>query len=167
MVENQSDIILATLKQITRALDLQSKNLMRKYGLTGPQLIILKALYKNSDLSLKQVAENVSLSQATVTSIMDRLEKMQFVMRIRNSQDKRKVNIQLADKALEILDKNPGLLQDQFSIEFDKLEEWEKNYLMSALQRIASMMKAEKIKTSPDMSIEINDSDVKMNNSMY
>ena len=145
-METQSDIILATLKQITRSLDIQSKNLMRKYGLTGPQLLIIKELYKNSDLTLKQVAVKVSLSQATVTSIIDRLEKMQFVMRIRNSQDKRKVNIQLADKAIEILNKNPGLLQEQFSEEFEKLEDWEKNYLMSALQRIAFMMNAEKIK---------------------
>ena len=159
-METQSDIILATLKQITRALDLQSKNLMRKYGLTGPQLLIIKELYKNSDLTLRQVADKVSLSQATVTSIMDRLEKMQFVMRIRNSQDKRKVNIQLADKAVEILNKNPGLLLEQFSEEFDKLEEWERNYLMSALQRIASMMNAEKIKTPSALELELNEEDI-------
>ncbi len=156
-MENQSDIILATLKQITRALDIQSKNLTRKYGLTGPQLLILKELYKNTELTLKRVAENVSLSQATVTSIIDRLEKMQFLTRVRNIQDKRKVNIKLDDKAIEILSKNPGLLQEQFSDEFDKLEEWEKNYLMSALQRIALMMNAEKIKTVPVLGMEFNE----------
>ena len=166
-METQSDIILATLKQITRALDIQSKNLMRKYGLTGPQILIIKELYKNNDLTLKQVAQKVSLSQATVTSIMDRLEKMQFVMRIRNSQDKRKVNIQLADKAVEILNKNPGLMQDQFSDEFEKLEEWEKNYLMSALQRIASMMNAEKIKTPPVLEMDLHETDDKMNSELY
>ncbi len=166
-MENQSDIILATLKQITRALDIQSKNLMRKYGLTGPQLLILKELYNNSSLSLKQVADKVSLSQATVTSIMDRLEKMQFVMRIRNSQDKRKVNIQLADKTVEIMSKNPGLLQEQFSDEFDKLEEWEKNYLLSALQRIASMMNAEKIKSVPELGMVFNESDIKPDNGLF
>ena len=166
-METQSDIILATLKQITRSLDLQSKNLMRKYGLTGPQLLIIKELYKNSDLTLKQVAVKVSLSQATVTSIIDRLEKMQFVMRIRNSQDKRKVNIQLADKAVEILSKNPGLLQEQFSEEFEKLEDWEKNYLMSALQRIASMMNADKIKHPHDLGIEINGTDIKLDTELY
>ena len=166
-MENQSDIILATLKQITRALDIQSKNLTRKYGLTGPQLLILKELYKNNDLTLKRVAENVSLSQATVTSIIDRLEKMQFLMRVRNSQDKRKVNIKLADKAIELLSKNPGLLQEQFSEEYDKLEEWEKNYLMSALQRIALMMNAEKIKTHPGLGMELSETDIKMNNEIY
>ncbi len=153
-MENQSDKILATLKQITRALDIQSKNLTRKYGLTGPQLLVLKELYKNSSLSLKQVAENVSLSQATVTSIMDRLEKMQFVMRVRNIHDKRKVNIKLAEKATDILSMNPGLLQEQFSEQFEKLEQWEKNYLLSALQRIALMMNAENIKHVSVMDIE-------------
>ena len=150
-MENQSDTILATLRQIIRSIDLQSKILTRKYGLTGPQLLVLKELYKDYNLTLGQVAENVSLSQATVTSIMDRLEKMEFVVRVRNSKDKRKVNIKLAEKATLILGTNPGLLQEEFSEKFGKLDEWEKNYLISALQRIALMMKAEKIKPHPVM----------------
>ena len=148
-LDAQSETILATLRQIIRAIDLHSKNLAKRYGLTGPQLLVLKELYKKNDLTLGQVAKNVSLSQATVTAIVDRLEKWQFVSRVRNPEDKRKVNIVLSDKATSILESDPDLLQEEFVLRFEKLEGWEQTQLISSLQRIASMMKAEGIESPP------------------
>ena len=144
-----SDTILATIRQIIRAIDLHSKSLTKRYGLTGPQLLVLKELYRRSDLTIGQVAQNVSLSQATVTTILDRLEKLGFVQRIRNAMDKRKVNIIVLKKATLILDGNPSLLQEEFIKRFEKLEDWEKGLLISSLQKIAAMMKAEDIAAPP------------------
>ena len=107
---SNSDTILSTLRQIIRAIDLHSKSLTKRYGLTGPQLLVLKELHNQEDLTVGAVARNISLSQATVTIILDRLEKLEFVRRIRNTQDKRKVNISLSDKAKQVLDSNPNLL---------------------------------------------------------
>ncbi len=45
--QDLSDSVLSTLRQIIRAIDLQSRQLAKKYGLTGPQLIILKEIYKS------------------------------------------------------------------------------------------------------------------------
>lgn len=148
-VNSQSDDIIATIRQIIRAIDLQSKHLVKKYGLTGPQLLVLKELYKNDFQTIGAVSRNISLSQATVTSILDRLEKQQFVKRIRTAEDKRKVQIQLSAKATEILDKEPNLLQEDFVIKFNNLEEWEKMLLISSLKRIASMMSADEIVSPP------------------
>ena len=146
---NDSDTILATLRQIIRAIDLHSKSLTKRYGLTGPQLLVLKELNRNGDLTIGQVAQNVNLSQATVTTILDRLEKLQFVQRVRNAVDKRKVNILLSEKAKDILRGDPSLLQEEFIERFEQLEDWEKTLLISSLQRIASMMKAEGIVSPP------------------
>jgi DNA-binding MarR family transcriptional regulator len=141
--------ILSTIRQIIRAIDLQSRNLTRKYGLTGPQLLVLKELYKENRLTSSQIAVNISLSQATVTSILDRLEKQAFVKRIKSSQDKRKITIKLEEKALKIMRTNPNLLQEQFTDRFYKLEEWEQLMLISSLQKIATMMNAESIVSPP------------------
>ncbi len=142
-MSQDSDTILITLRQIIRAIDKHSKSLTKRYGLTGPQLLILKELYRSSNLTIGQVAENVSLSQATVTTILDRLEKLGFVQRIRNSVDKRKVNILLKEKATSILDSDPNLLQEEFIDRFEKLKDWEKSMLIASLQRISEMMQAE------------------------
>jgi DNA-binding MarR family transcriptional regulator len=149
VLQNNSDIVVSTLRQIIRAIDLQSKKLTKRYGLTGPQLIVLKEIYKGSDRPISAIAKEVSLSQATVTSILDRLEQQGFATRQRSSLDKRKVNILLTEKSETILDTNPSLLQEEFTDEFEKLEEWEKNMIISSLQRMASMLNAEKIISPP------------------
>jgi len=147
--QDLSDSVMSTLRQIIRAIDLQSKQLTKKYGLTGPQLIILKEIYKSPYSPISEIAKTVSLSQATVTSILDRLCQQGFSIRQRSEKDKRKVNITLTDKAIVVLEKNPSVLQDEFSEEFEKLEDWEKNMLLSSLQRLANMMDATKIKSPP------------------
>lgn len=147
--QNHSDIVVSTLRQIIRAIDLQSKKLTKRYGLTGPQLIVLKEIDRGSDRPISAIARAVSLSQATVTSILDRLEQQGFAKRQRSSLDKRKVNILLTEKAEKILATNPSLFQEEFTDEFDKLEEWEKHMILSSLQRLVTMLNAEKIESPP------------------
>lgn len=137
--------VVVTLRQIIRAIDLQSKKLTKKYGLTGPQLIVLKEIRKSPDKPISEICRHISLSQATVTTILDRLEQQGFAKRQRSGTDKRKVNISLTEKANAILMNNPSLLQEDFILKFNKLQDWEKNMLLTSLQRLASMMNADKI----------------------
>jgi DNA-binding MarR family transcriptional regulator len=163
-VDNYSELILATLRQIIRAIDLHSRDLARRYGLTGPQLLVLKELNKNNTSTISQLSKNISLSQATVTSILDRLEKQELVRRIRSQQDKRKVSIEMSARAIEILGSAPNLLQEDFTAKFEALEEWEKLSLIASLQRIAGMMSAESIVSPPVLTsgpLDATHSDVK------
>lgn len=147
--QDDSDVVVSTLRQIIRAIDLQSKKLTKQYGLTGPQLIVMKEIKKSSDRPISEIARQVSLSQATVTSILDRLEQQGFARRLRSDRDKRKVNILLTEKADAILATNPSLLQEEFSDEFSKLADWEKNMILASLQRLVSLLNAEKIDSPP------------------
>ena len=144
-----TDEVVSTIRQIIRAVDLQSKQLTKKYGLTGPQLIVLKEIQKNTDKPISEIARNVSLSQATVTSILDRLEHQNFAKRTRSSTDKRKVTLSLTEKAETILAAKPSLLQDDFSDRFDRLEPWEKNMILACIQRLSTMLNAEKLESNP------------------
>ncbi|MGL1891225.1 MAG: MarR family transcriptional regulator [Spirochaetaceae bacterium] len=144
-----TDLVVSTLRQIIRVIDLQSKKLVKLYGLTGPQLLVLKEIKKNVNQPISAIARNVSLSQATVTSILDRLEQHNFAKRVRSLDDKRKVNIVLTDKSYDLLKDNPSVLQEEFTSKLECLEEWERNMILSNLQRLASMMHAENISSSP------------------
>ena len=99
----------------------------------------------------------MSLSQATVTTILDRLEKRQFAYRERSKSDKRKVHAHLTDRALEALDKAPTALQDRFSHKFAELDEWEQTMIISSLQRVAEMMNAGNIDAAPMLDIGLLD----------
>lgn len=147
-----SDEILRSLRRIVRAIDLHSRVLAQSHGLTGPQALILKELSRLEDTTVGQLAQQVSLSPATVTDILSRLESRGFVTRTRSDQDKRRVLVKPTAAALQALQSGPSLLQESFVAELETLEEWERTLILSSLQRIASMMAAETISAAPVLS---------------
>lgn len=144
-----SDQVLVTLRRIIRAIDLHSKDLAQKYGLTGPQLSVLKELDRLTEITLGEVAKNISLSPATVTDIVSRLEKNGWVQRVRDVVDKRRVYARLTDAGLDVLRQSPALLQDRFIGEFESLQDWEQTQILSSVQRIATLMEAPPADVAP------------------
>jgi len=140
-----SDEVLISLRQVMRAIDLHSKYLAKKYGLTGPQLLVMREISHLSETSIGNLANNISLSQATVTSILDRLEKSGYVRRDRSDKDKRRVMVSVTEAGFNKLNDAPSLLQETFVEEFRKLQGWEQTLILSSIQRVASMMKAKEI----------------------
>jgi len=143
------DKVLVALRQIIRAIDLHSKKLERESGLTGPQLLVMKAIVQDDPVTAGQVAREVNLSQATVTSILDRLERKVYLRRERSNEDKRKVLIQLTEAGRAVLKQAPALMQENFILGFERLEEWEQNLILSSLQRVANMMQAGDLDAAP------------------
>ena len=148
---DKSDELLSSIRRIIRAIDVHSKNLLKNYGMTGPQLLILKRIDESEFLSVSEIAKNVSLSQATVTNILARLEHQGYIIRHRGEADKRKVYIETSEKARRILESKPSLLQTVFVDRFNRLKDWEQSLLLSSLQRIASLMDADDLEAEPHL----------------
>jgi DNA-binding MarR family transcriptional regulator len=141
--------LLVSLRRIIQAIDLHSKDLKRKFGITGPQLIILQEVSMYQEISVSELAKSVSLSQATVTDIVNRLVANGFIEKERSDQDKRRVMITPLKKCHEILKMAPPPIQETFEGRFLALEHWEQLMLLSSLNRMVQMMSAEKIEASP------------------
>ncbi|WP_275259564.1 MarR family winged helix-turn-helix transcriptional regulator [Seongchinamella unica] len=150
---NRIDEVLTSLRRVIRATDMHSRQLAKISGLTAPQILLLQAIRKLEGATIGDLAKEVSLSQATVTSILDRMEKRGLVQRQRSSVDKRKVHACLTEKGMESLQNAPMPLQDQFARQFNDLQEWEQTSIIAALQRVAYMMDAEHIDASPVLDI--------------
>jgi len=149
----QLEQVLISLRRVIRATDLHSKQLVKTTGLTAPQLLLLQAIRDKVDGTIGQLARHISLSQATVTTILDRLEKRDLVKRVRSTTDKRKVHACLTAKATEILKEAPVPLQEHFAEQFNDLEAWEQTMIISSLQRIAQMMDAQDIDAAPVLDV--------------
>ena len=131
------------LRRIIRAIDLHSRVLVTHYGLTGPQLVILRLLGDRQGVAVSELASEAPLSQATVTGILDRLERRGLVVRRRGEQDKRKVLVRLTDAGRDALAGAPPLLQEHFTARLAELKDWERTQILSSLQRVVAMMEAE------------------------
>ncbi|NEX16721.1 MAG: MarR family transcriptional regulator [Halochromatium sp.] len=147
--ESRCDDVLVALRRVIRAVGLHSRQLERSHGLTAPQALVLKAIIGLGEASVGTVAKRVSLSQATVTDILNRLESRALVLRARSCEDRRRVMVKATEKAIEIMARSPPLLQESFVKRFQALEDWEQSLLISSLQRITTLMGVEQLDASP------------------
>jgi DNA-binding MarR family transcriptional regulator len=146
---SRCDEVLVALRRVIRAVDLHSRQLVRSHGLTAPQALILKEIVSAGEITVGEVAQRVSLSQATVTDILNRLERRALVKRERSATDRRRVLVRPTPAASATIERGPPLLQEDFARRFSQLEDWEQTLLLASLQRIASLMDAQRIDAAP------------------
>ncbi|MGC9327863.1 MAG: MarR family winged helix-turn-helix transcriptional regulator [Candidatus Hinthialibacter sp.] len=140
--EPSSEEIFNVLRRIIRIIDVNSRRLVLRYGITSPQLHILQELVRLKEVSVGELAKSVNLSNGAVTDILDRLEKRHFVQRNRSADDKRRVLVNITPLGISILKETPSLLQEHFKNQLSQLKDWEKSMLVSSIQRIADMMES-------------------------
>ena len=145
--------LLVALRRVIRAVDLRSKQLSKHVGLTGPQLLVMQNIEERPGIMVREIAENINLSPATITNILDRLESRDLATRIRSTQDKRKVGVYLTERGKVAVVDAPRPLQEHFVERFSQLKEWEQSQMVATVQRIASMMDAEDIDASPSLEL--------------
>ena len=151
---NVSELVLAALRKIMRSIDLHSKSLVKRFGLTSPQLIVLREVNAHGQVTAGEVAHAVSLSQATITGIFERLEKRGLITRQRSCDDRRRILVKPTLEATKRLAGSPPLMQESFVDAFDKLQDWEKSMILSSLQRLVSLMNAQHIDDAPILAAE-------------
>jgi DNA-binding MarR family transcriptional regulator len=147
--------MLISLRKINQAISLHSKDLNRRFGLTGPQLVILNEIARHESITVTQLARSISLSQATVTDILNRLGKKGLVERTRDTIDRRRVLVRITPKCNDILSQAPPALQDTFMDQYTELPEWEQLMILSALKRIVDLMSAQKIDAAPFLATDV------------
>jgi len=151
MEKSQDALVL--LRQIIRATDLHDKHLSRLTGLTMPQLMVMQTLRINGPLTIGMLAKEMNLAQATVTSILDRLERKELVRRERSHTDKRKVLACPTEAGQELLKSAPATLQDTFIREFEDMHDWEQSMIVAALERVSHILGAHHIDAAPMLDI--------------
>ncbi|HEX7048427.1 MAG TPA: MarR family transcriptional regulator [Gammaproteobacteria bacterium] len=137
------DRILGSLRRIIRAVDLYSRYLALRYSLTGPQLVCVRHLLRFGPTAPGTLARRISLSPATVTGIVDRLEKRGLVTRARSVDDKRKVEIALTDEGRNLVGQMPPPLHETFSRRLGELPVEQQEEIDRVLAKIVEMMEAQ------------------------
>jgi DNA-binding MarR family transcriptional regulator len=144
--------ILRSLRRITRAIDLHSRHLAHTFGLTGPQLVCLRTVGARGKMTPSELAKEVSLSQATITGIIDRLAARQLVARERSTNDRRLVSVVISAAGRALIDQAPSPLQERFAARLSELSMAEQENIQDTLARIVRMMDGEEIMAAPVLS---------------
>ena len=147
------DHALIALRQILRATEISSRALAKQCGLTPSQLILMEMIAKSGAAAPSALAKEISLSQATMTALIDKLETRKLLRRTPDANDKRRVIVELTEEGAATLESAPSILQQRFERGFDKLEEWEQSFLVAALERTVALLNAEDLDAAPVLDV--------------
>ena len=139
-MESLTEAVLVSIRKIIRHSDLHSHQLRRDSELTSPQLMLLTEIAKNPQATIGELAGLICLSQATATTVLDRLEKDGLAVRYRSEQDKRKVHARLTENGIMALKGAPKPLHSHFIEQFENLKLHERSSILAALQHVGEMM---------------------------
>lgn len=136
--------MLNILRKITQSLDLCSKDLEAKIGLSLPQILVLKELQNSDKISLSELASKNHLSSATLSGIIERLVDKKLIAKSKNSSDKRSFELKLTREGKQLIQKSGSILGAQFDEEMTQLKDWEKTSMFATLMRVADIIDPKK-----------------------
>ena len=109
--EKQMKEVIFSIRRLMQAGEMYTKELGKKYQVSAPQLYCLLALNDHGPLPPSQIARHILVKSSTVTGIVDRLEQKGLVQRVRNSRDRRVINIELTEKGRVLARNAPPPIQ--------------------------------------------------------
>lgn len=134
------DVCLIALRRIMRAAETYSKELAQSAGMTPVQLRVTQIVAETGSSTAGAIAKRMHVAPATVTAIIDKLERAGHVSRAQSQTDRRQTHIVLTEQGRAALSKAPDALQQRFATDFDLLADWEQAMIVAVLERIAAML---------------------------
>ncbi len=135
-ISNSSVVIW---EKISKAYDkmrrVQSKQ-MYGQNLTAPQFGVMEVLNRLGSVPLKKISEELMVTGANITCVVDNLEKEEFVKRIPSKEDRRVILAELTQKGKEKLDEIMPEYVKNMSAVTAVLNEHEQKELTKLLDKI-------------------------------
>lgn len=152
-MENRSNTALVALRRILRVTELNARKLAKHSELTASQMLLMQHVARAGKALPSAIARAIDLKQATVTVLVNKLEAAGLVTRRRDTEDRRRVWIELTEPGRVALAGSPDLLQNRFERGFARLEEWEQAMIIATLEKVASILDAEEIEAAPVLDV--------------
>ncbi len=105
--------------------------------ITLPQFFVLDALVKNGEMNVGQLCETMYVSGGNLTLVLDNLQKMNYVERTINKQDRRSLNVKLTKEGKKAYDKASPVQEKAISTIFSVLTVDELKKLTSTLAKLS------------------------------
>lgn len=143
------DTSLIALRRILRATEMFGRELAQSAGLTAVQFRVLQVVAETGQTTAKAISTRMRVSQATITTLVDKLVSRGMVVREKSLTDRRETNIVVTELGRGTIKDAPDPLQQRYVRRFNDMEDWEQSMLVAALERVAAMLDAEELDVAP------------------
>ena len=143
VASNNEDVIkniVESIRRLVRAEYLDSQEMSKQYGLTGPQSLVLRLLIKKGALSSADLSRQMYVTPSNITGIIDRLEKKGLVERIRKEGDRRVAMITLTPSGQKLGKTIPDPIEKKFVNQLADLEPEHLQILAMAMNQILNLI---------------------------
>ncbi len=94
-----SKYICYKLSRVMRKVHRYYESNLSQYGITPSQFYVLSAVWERDGLKFKDLAKSLDMDGSTLTSILDRMERLDLVERRNDPEDRRSLLVFLKEKA--------------------------------------------------------------------
>jgi len=150
---DRTDESLIALRRILRKTEQFGRALAQASGLTAAQFRVLQLVAETGETTAKQIAVRMGITQATVTSLVDKLVSHDLVTREKSEHDRRMIDIRITEAGRDVLDRAPDALQQRYVRRFEAMKDWEQAQIVASLERVAAMLDADDMDASPVLDI--------------
>jgi len=84
--------------QLGRNINKQIRNVLSEFDITELQWMILEYLYNNPGAMLVDVAKKFQMQPISITRIIDKMESMKWVVRVKDAKDRRAIRVYMNAK---------------------------------------------------------------------
>lgn len=107
-LSNQSLEVLGLFRVIFKSASKHFVEIEKSVGVSGAQLWALSEIANANDITVTGLANTMSLHQSTTSNLVEKLESRGFVNRIRSTEDRRVVVLQVTESGKSSLAQAPG-----------------------------------------------------------
>lgn len=132
----ESAEVVNDLRRLFQAIQEHSKAILRKTGLSGPQVWALTILGAEPELSLGELAERLFAHPSTVSGIVDRLEKRGAIRRAIDPLDGRGIRLSLTPLGRRLVKRSPPPFQVALVAALENLPAAQLRQLRKGLERV-------------------------------
>ena len=133
--------IVWAIRRMVSLCYLDSKTMVKRFGITGPQSLVLKTLLESVEsLSSVTLSRQMNVTPSNTTGIIDRLEEKGLVKRIRKQEDRRTISIGLTDKGFEFGQQLPDLIEEKLLKGLANLNSTEIYGIYTAFNRVIEII---------------------------
>lgn len=102
-----SNKTIIELQKASEILEEIHNSFFNRYGISNTKFNLLVILYNSKDrdgMILSEIGEQMLVTKANITGLVDRLEKQGYVRRCKHENDRRKIMASITDKGKEFME---------------------------------------------------------------
>lgn len=100
-------LALRKFRLIIQSAQDHSNQIKLKTGISGSQIWLLQEISDKPNMTVGELAREMSLKSTTISNLLEAVESLNLVNRLKDENDKRRVLLQITTKGKSVLKKSP------------------------------------------------------------